>query len=62
MGSSNAPKVPSATMTELKQESVAKVIHRIKKKDKDPIFEVRLVIWKRPHKIRIRPGGYRWGM
>jgi hypothetical protein len=61
MGSSSAPKVLGATRIELKLESVAKKIHRTKK-EKDPTFEARLAIWKRPHKIKVRSRGYRWGM
>jgi hypothetical protein len=61
MGSFSVPKVLGATITKLKLENVAKTIHRTKKKEKDHTFEVRLTIWKRPHKIKVRPGEYRWG-
>ncbi len=34
MGSSSAPKLPSATIIELKPKNVTKTIHRIKKRKK----------------------------
>jgi hypothetical protein len=28
------------------------------KKEKNPTFETRLTIWKKPHKIKVKLGGY----
>lgn len=47
------------TITEVKLENIARLVHRPDKKEEDATSEVRQVVGQKPHKIWVRLGGGR---
>jgi hypothetical protein len=51
----------AAHVHEMKPDNIIRTIWRIEKKEKDAIFEARLLVGQKPHKIVSKvKGWYRW--